>query len=96
MPRYLRNAEDRKNAILADTPDTKFHFESQKFSDIPNYQDRRVENIYQRNDWGAQELKQYSRWIEAAAARYSIDPDIVKAVIYTEASRGWYGSPPSG
>jgi hypothetical protein len=35
MTTYLRKAEDRKRAILDDAPDTKFEFESQKFSDIP-------------------------------------------------------------
>jgi hypothetical protein len=91
MTEYLRSAKDRKNAILNDTPDTKFYFESQKFSDIPNYQNRSVENPYQRNDWGAQEVRKYSGLINAAAARYSIDPDVVKAIIYTEVSRGFYG-----
>jgi len=91
MTEYLRSAKDRKNAILNDTPDTKFYFESQKFSDIPNYQNRSVENPYQRNDWGAQEVRKYSGLINATAARYSIDPDVVKAIIYTEVSRGFYG-----
>jgi hypothetical protein len=94
MGEYLLSAKDRKNAILNDTPDTKFYFESQKFSDVPNYQNRSVENRYQRNDWGAQEVRKYSGLIDAAAARYSIDPDIVKAIIYTEVSGGWYGYAP--
>jgi len=40
---------------------------------------------------GAQEVRKYSGLINAAAARYSIDPDVVKAIIYTEVSRGFYG-----
>jgi hypothetical protein len=43
---------------------------------------------------GAQEVRKYGALIDAAAARYSIDPDIVKAIIYTEVSRGViYGKP---
>ncbi|QWG14808.1 hypothetical protein KMZ29_09210 [Bradyrhizobium sediminis] len=43
---------------------------------------------------GAQEVRKYRALIDAAAARYSIDPDIVKATIYTEVSRGViYGKP---
>lgn len=94
MPTYLRRAEDRKNAILRDTPDTKFHFESQRFSDIPNYQNRNVQNYTQLNNFGAQEVRRYGALIDAAATRYSIDPDIVRAIIYTEVSRGAiYGRP---
>src|SRR3954466_4155673 len=94
MAEYLRTAKDRKRAILTDAPDTRIDFESQKFSDIPDYQNRSVQNRYQRNDWGAQEVRKYSDLIDAAAARYSVDPDIVKAIIYTEVSRGWYGYAP--
>jgi len=37
-------------------------------------------------------VKAYDHLIEDAARRYSIDPDIVRAIIYTEASRGsFYG-----
>ena len=91
MAEYLRRAEDRKNAILNDAPDAKFYFESQKYSDIPNYQNRRVENLVQMNGLGARVVREYSDLIDAAAKRYSIDPDIVKAIVYTEVSRGWYG-----
>lgn len=94
MTEYLRRAEDRKAAILNDTPDTKFHFESQKFSDIPNYQNRHVQNYTQFNSLGAQEIRKYDDLINAAAARHSIDPNIVKAIIYTEVARGAiYGKP---
>jgi hypothetical protein len=47
MAEYLRTARDRKRAILNDAPDTKFYFESQKFSDIPNYQNRSGQNRFQ-------------------------------------------------
>jgi hypothetical protein len=103
MTDYLRSAEDRRNAIINNT-DSKFYFENQKFSDVPNYQNLRVQNyidvnpfgiaayfLAQRNDWGAQVVRQYSGAIDAASARYSIDPDIVKAIVYTEVSRGFYG-----
>jgi hypothetical protein len=43
MTEYLRRAEDRKQPILNDTPDTKFYFESQKFGDIPPNQRPSVE-----------------------------------------------------
>ena len=74
MTQYLRSVQDRRNAILNDTPDTKFYFESQRFSDIPDRDRPPVQNRIQMNEWGAPEVKRYSRWIEAAAARYSIDP----------------------
>jgi hypothetical protein len=91
---YLRSEEDRKNAILNDVPGTKFYFESQKFSDIPGYYNLPVQNRTQLNSVGAHEVRKYNNLIDAAAARYSIDPDIVKAIIYTEESRGAiYGKP---
>src|SRR6266571_7404650 len=88
MTEYLRSAKDRKNAILNDTPDTRFYFESQKFSDIPNYESLPIQNHTQLNEVGAQEVRRYNRLIDAAAARHSVNPNIVKAIIYTEVSRG--------
>jgi len=94
MPKYLRSEKDRKSAILDDAPDTRFYFESQRYSDIPGYQNRRVENLVQTNGYAAREVRKNENLIDAAAARYSIDPDIVKAVIYTEVARGaFYGKP---
>jgi len=99
MTEYLRNAKDRRDAILNDTPDTKFHFESQRFSDIPEHQRPQVNNHIlgfeiQSHPDGVNEVKDNDRLIEDTAKRYSIDPDIVRAIIYTEASRGSiYGKP---
>ena len=84
MPKNLRSERGRRGAILGDTPDTRFYFESRTFSDIPDYQHRRVENLIQTNGLAAKEVRRDEHLIDAAAARHSIDPDIVKAVIYTE------------
>lgn len=88
MTEYLRSEKDRRDAIVSDKPDTKFYFESQKFSDIPEQQRPYVNSYSQIHAYGAQEVRNNKDLIEAAAARYSINPDIVKAIIYTEASRG--------
>src|SRR5437773_12580052 len=90
MTEYLRSEKARRDAILNDTPDTKFYFESQKFSDIPGNRPG-VNNAIQWNEWGAKEVRRLAPQIEAAAARYSVDSNIVKAIIYTELSRGGYG-----
>lgn len=94
MTEYLPSAKDRRDAIVSDKPDTKFYFESQKFSDIPEQQRPYANSYSQIHAYGAQEVRNNKDLIEAAAARYSINPDIVKAIIYTEASRGaLYGKP---
>ncbi|MGJ5205525.1 hypothetical protein [Bradyrhizobium sp. HKCCYLR20261] len=91
MPTYLRRAEDRRQAILKDLPDTKFEFESQKFSDIPKERRPPVNNRYQPHGVAAREIQKYNALIEDAAKRNALDPDLVRAVIYTEISRGAYG-----
>ena len=57
MPKYLRSERDRKSAILDDAPDTRFYFESQRYSDIPGYQNRRVKNLVQTNGYAAREVR---------------------------------------
>ncbi|MGC2777670.1 MAG: hypothetical protein WA418_18745 [Bradyrhizobium sp.] len=94
MTTYLRNAKDRKQALLEDAPDTKFEFESQKFSDIPREKRPAINNFLQNHRYGAQEVRKYDALIEEAAKRHGVDPDLVRAVIYTEVSRGGeYGYP---
>jgi len=94
MTTYLRRAEDRRKALLEDLPDTKFEFESQKFSDIPREKRPPINNYLQNHGFGAQAVKKYDTLIEEAAKRQGVNPDIVRAVIYTEASRGGeYGYP---
>ncbi|WP_257168593.1 hypothetical protein [Bradyrhizobium sp. SRS-191] len=91
MTTYLRRAEDRKRAILDDAPDTKFEFESQNFADIPKGKRPAINNPIQWHAKAAQAIKSYDPLIEAAARRNGINPDLVRAIIYTEASRGGYG-----
>lgn len=94
MTTYLRRAEDRKRALLDDVPDTKFEFESQKFSDIPRENRPPINTYLQNHGFGAQAVKKYDALIEEAAKRQGVNPDVVRAVIYTEASRGGeYGYP---
>ncbi|GLH77504.1 hypothetical protein SSBR45G_24120 [Bradyrhizobium sp. SSBR45G] len=94
MTTYLRTAEDRKQALLNDAPDTKFEFESQKFSDIPKDKRPAINGPLQHHRWGAQEVKKYDAEIDEAARRHGVNPDLVRAVIYTEVSRGGeYGYP---
>ncbi|MGJ4884746.1 hypothetical protein [Bradyrhizobium sp. HKCCYLRH3097] len=94
MTTYLRTAEDRKRALLDDAPDTKFEFESQKFSDIPKDKRPAINTAVQHHQWGAQQVKTYNALIEEAARRHGVNPDLVRAVIYTEVSRGGeYGYP---
>ena len=99
MTEYLRSEKDRRDAILNDRPDTKFYFESQKFSDIPEHRRPPVNNKIlgidvQSHAAGTKKVRDNDHLIEDAAKRYSIDPDIVRAIIYTEASRGsLYGEP---
>jgi hypothetical protein len=94
MTEYLRREKDRRDAILNDTPDTRFYFESQRFPDIPEHERPKINNLTQLHAFGATEVRKYDRLIEAAAERYSVDPDIVRAIIYTEATRGkLYGVP---
>src|ERR1700752_2754167 len=93
MTEYLRSEKSRRDAILNDKPNTKFYFESQKFSDIPERRRPAVNNKFlgidvQSHAAGMKKVRDNDRLIEDAAKRYSIDPDIVRAVIYTEATRG--------
>lgn len=95
---YLRSAKDRKDAIVGDWPNTKIYFESQKFSDVPADKRPKANNEVpligiglQSHAFGQKQVRDNNDLIEAAAARYGVDPDIVRAIIYTEGARGHYG-----
>lgn len=94
MTEYLRREKDRRDAILNDRPDTKFYFKSQDFLDLSEHARPKINNFFQQHAAAVREVRKCNNLIEAAAERYSIDPDIVRAIIYTEVSRGWfYGKP---
>lgn len=90
----LRTAADRIASIKNDTNDT-FYFEHQTIDQVSAFDNGIFENNIlgiktQRNDVGRNAVLNNEAAINSAAAEFSINPDIVKAVIYTENSRGWY------
>lgn len=105
MANYLRRQEDRINAILTDSPD-KIYFESQSYTDIPNYQRYSVENkvwysvapmapqiqlSLQNNIEAANVINDNNQYIISAANEFGIDADLLRAILYTEVARGYYG-----
>jgi|GEM_PF-3240567 len=102
MTKYLTVKEDRRKSIINDT-DEKFLFEHQSIHDVDDFKNGIFENRINLNPFGiplylnlqdnvgaGAFVRENSDLIEAAAAEFSIDADLVKAVIYTEMARGWY------
>lgn len=92
----LRTALDRIESIKNGTDDT-FYFEHQTIDQVREFDSGIFENTIlginaQRNDLGRSAVLENESAINDAAAEFSINPDIVKAVIYAENSRGWYDS----
>ncbi len=105
MVEYLVIKKDRVKSIIDGTED-KFGFEHQEIEDIPAFKDGifqnrelipyspfgedRIEIDLQRNRLAGLFVRQYSGMIGRAAEEFDLSPDFLKAVIYTEISRGWY------
>lgn len=105
MVDYLVEEEERKKAIKENS-DAKFEFEHQEIEDIPTFRegifenrleipynpfgDGQIEIDLQRNRMAGLFVRQYSGLIRRAAEEFDLSADFLKAVIYTEVSRGWY------
>jgi hypothetical protein len=87
--RYLKTELERFLSLIYDTKD-KFEFEHQELKDVPEFRNGVSENLIQWNDWAGEFIRSNSSVIESAAKEFDIDPNLVKAFIYTEKARGWY------
>ncbi len=103
MTEYLSKSEDRIQAILNNT-NQKLSFEHQDVNDIDAFKSGIFENridinplgpipVYlslQDNHGAGVFVRQNNSLINSAANEFGVDSNLVKAVIYTEMSRGWY------
>lgn len=102
MTDYLVVAEDREQAILKNT-NQKIKFEHQEVGDVEEFRNGIFENeidlrsmgvpVYislQSNEAAGAFIRYNAKIIADAADEFRVDPNLVRAVIYTEMSRGWY------
>jgi len=103
---YLHTAEGRKGAILNDLPYKIYfeHQEISQVASLASGVFENFRSIaiststasaivfvnLQKHDAGASAVSRHASTIEAAAQEFGLDPDFLKAVIYTENARGWY------
>ncbi len=97
----LRTSSERINSIINNTNE-KFYFVKQNAEDIKSFKFGIFENrvnlsptipVYlslQDNYGAGQFVRSRAAVIEAAATEFNVSSDLVKGVIYTELSRGWY------
>lgn len=102
MTDYLVKEAHRIEAIK-DNTNQKFKFEHQEVADVDEFKDGIFENradinpfgipVYltlQDNDGAGVFVRKNSEIISEAADEFGVDPNLVRAVIYTEMSRGFY------
>ncbi len=102
MPKGLRLSADRERAILENTGEP-FYFEHEQITDVDEFRDGISENqidvnpfgipLYatlQANEGAREKIRQLDKVIERAAKDPNVHPDFLRAIIYTEESRGWY------
>ena len=102
MKKYLRKGDKRQKAIEKNTDDM-FYFQHQDVRDVDAFKTGIRENNLgadllgvpfrfnlQNNRNAAEYVLKNSELIENAADEFDVSSDLVKAVIYTELSRGWY------
>lgn len=102
MTDYLVVAKDRARAIR-DNTNQRFKFEHQEVGDVEEFKHGIFENrrninplgipvyyVFQDNDGAGVFVKDNSKIITEAADEFGVDPNFVRAVIYTEISRGYY------
>ncbi|MEO3429731.1 hypothetical protein AAFN88_12775 [Pelagibius sp. CAU 1746] len=77
--------QDRIRNILANEP--------AKFDMVNSQSAKRPYKSYERNDYGYYAVWIHQDAIEYQAARQGVDPNLVKAIVYFENARGWYGNP---
>ncbi|MEM7634680.1 MAG: hypothetical protein AAF299_08985 [Pseudomonadota bacterium] len=102
MTSYLVEEEQRVEAIL-EGRNQKIKFEHQEVGDVEEFKDGIFENRIDINPFGLPAyynmqdnfgagafVRANTGAINDAADEFGVDPNMVKAVIYTEMSRGWY------
>ncbi len=102
MPKGLRLSADRERAILENTGEP-FYFEHEQITDVDEFRDGISENqidvnpfgipLYatlQANEGARGKIRELDKVIERAAKDSNVHPDFLRAIIYTEESRGWY------
>lgn len=102
MSKYLVIAAERVESILNSTND-KFKFQHQEIAEVEEFRNGIFENRLDVNPFGipvylslqdnfgaGKFVRENDGLISAAAREFGIEPDLVRAIIYTEMSRGWY------
>ncbi len=103
MVEYLVKKKERETAIFEDSSDM-IKFEHQEIEDVADFKEGITENgrtidifgrnagwaSHQDNRWAAKFVRENSGLITKAANEFDLSPDLLKAVVFTEMSRGWY------
>ena len=90
-PVYHSQEEKRKTAIKARTnpKEERIEFQQQDISDEPTFRSDGIkENIVQWHGKAGEYVRRNVGLIEAAANESNLDPDLLKAFVYTEMARG--------